>query len=167
MFSWWQFSETRLFKNLKKKFNNFHQVHVFDRGVGVWSSSCCYSGNGLLWDWLFIVLTFFAHERFRYQNYALPLAWDCNLLCCSLDELGTDWIFVCPPPAKKIPKFKFYPLMWCCYRWDLWEVIGIRWGHEGGTVLNGISALIGVTGELGPFCSLLYENITRMMACNL
>ena len=33
-------------------------------------------------------------------------------------------------------------IMWC-----LWKVVRIRWSHEGGTLINEISALIGVTKE--------------------
>ena len=32
-------------------------------------------------------------------------------------------------------------------RWSLWEIIRIRWGLKGGTLINGISTLIGVTRE--------------------
>ena len=34
------------------------------------------------------------------------------------------------------------PLVWWYYRWGLWEVIRIRWGHEGGVLVWGIGALI-------------------------
>ena len=43
----------------------------------------------------------------------------------------------------------------CCdenRRWGLWEVIRMRWGPEDGVLMNGISALIGVTGELAALC---------------
>ena len=32
------------------------------------------------------------------------------------------------------------PLVWWYYRWGLWEVLRIRWGHEGGVLVWGIGA---------------------------
>ena len=47
----------------------------------------------------------------------------------------------------KIHMLKLYPPCNGMRRWDLWEVTRIRWGSEGGALLNVISALIRVRRE--------------------
>lgn len=47
-----------------------------------------------------------------------------------------------PPPH--IPVLKLYP----CRRWGLGEIIRIRWHHEGGVLMRGISGLRRVMREL-------------------
>lgn len=50
---------------------------------------------------------------------------------------------LCPPPPH-IPVLKLYP----CRRWGLGEIIRIRWHHEGGVLMRGISGLRRVMREL-------------------
>ena len=42
------------------------------------------------------------------------------------------------------------------------EVIRTRWGHEGGALTNGISALTGVLGAGFPLCSLPREDTSEV-----
>ena len=52
------------------------------------------------------------------------------------------WMVYVPPPH--IPVLKLYP----CRRWGLGEIIRIRWHHEGGVLMRGISGLRRVMREL-------------------
>ena len=45
------------------------------------------------------------------------------------------------------------------WRWGLWEAIKIRWGHESGTLMNGIHAFIGVMRELASSPSFCHVRI--------
>lgn len=54
---------------------------------------------------------------------------------------------------------KLYPQCDDIKRWVLWELIKIWWGHEGGTLINWVNALIGVIQSLPPFSVLCHVRI--------
>lgn len=51
-----------------------------------------------------------------------------------------DWI-VCSLPPCQICLLKSSPSVYSVWRWDLWEVIRFRWGHEGGALIEGLVPL--------------------------
>ena len=55
-----------------------------------------------------------------------------------------DWMFV----HLQNSYIETLPLSVMVLGDGLWEVIRIRWGHEGGVLVNGISTLRRVAGEL-------------------
>ena len=75
------------------------------------------------------------HEQVTHKqmNYSYTQLLQTEYFCTSPKSLVE--MLSSPLPLDGI-------IMWC-----LWKVVRIRWSHEGGTLINEISALIGVTKE--------------------
>jgi hypothetical protein len=104
--------------------------------------------NGKAWSHLWIYHAFI-HKYFRSMAWALisqditgpntevgcwepPAVWAHDCLVGAI-----DWM--CSPKIQILSSILQCDDIW---RWGLWEVIGLRWGHEGGTLSDGICALI-------------------------
>ena len=70
---------------------------------------------------------------------------------CEVSSRGYYRLNVCISP--KLVCWNSVPQCDGIRRWGLWELIRVRWGHEGGAPMNGISALLRVTRELASLCS--------------
>ena len=95
-----------------------------------------------LWNW---ELTVWQLESTSYSPDAS------NPLCfrqssCEVSSRGYYRLNVCISP--KLECWNYVPQCDGIRRWGLWELIRVRWGHEGGAPMNGISALLRVTREL-------------------